>query len=151
MRPVLSCAWMFGVLLMVPACARPVFRTLQEVPDHLSTSWARKENSFPPNRGSDPIALRVVYPAPEDRVRVRDSSFLFGSVASGDVELTINDNRVRVWPDGGWLAWLPFPAESVMEFKIQAKRGQNSAELMYPVRRDPRFFPAEVKSGGVWI
>src|SRR5436309_13139592 len=95
MRPVLSCAWVFGVLLMVPACARPVFRTLQEVPDHLLTSWAGKRNSFPQQRKSDPIALRVGYPAPEDRVRVRDSSFLFGSAASGDVELTINGNRVR--------------------------------------------------------
>src|SRR5919199_3686219 len=48
-------------------------------------------------RSSDPIGLRVVYPAPEDRVRLRDSSFILGSVASKDVALTINGARVRVW------------------------------------------------------
>ena len=98
-----------------------------------------------------PIALRVVYPAPEDRVRVRDSSFLFGSVSSGNVRLTINGSPVRVWPNGAWLAWLPFPADSVMQFRIEARRGGDSSVMTYPVRRDPRFLPGEVTSGRAWI
>src|SRR5829696_887374 len=65
-------------------------------------------------RVNDPIGLKVVYPAPTDLVRVRDSSFLFGSVANGDVRLTINGARVRVWPNGAWLAWVPFPRDTLM-------------------------------------
>jgi N-acetylmuramoyl-L-alanine amidase len=100
---------------------------------------------------STPIALRVVYPAPEDRVRVRDSSFLLGSVSSGNVRVTINGSRVRVWPNGAWLAWLPFPTDSVMQFRIDARRGQDSTVLTYAVRRDPRFLPGEVSSGRAWV
>jgi N-acetylmuramoyl-L-alanine amidase len=100
---------------------------------------------------SAPIALRVVYPALEDRVRVRDSSFLFGSVSSGNVRLSINGSPVRVWPNGAWLAWLPFPPDSVMQFRIEARSGQDSSVMSYPVRRDPRFLPGEVTSGRAWI
>jgi N-acetylmuramoyl-L-alanine amidase len=100
---------------------------------------------------SSPIDLRVVYPAPEDRVRVRDSSFLLGSVSSPDVRLSINGTRVRVWPGGGWLAWLPFPPDSVMQFRIEAHRGQDSLSMIYPVRRDSRFVAGLVSSGPVWI
>jgi N-acetylmuramoyl-L-alanine amidase len=99
----------------------------------------------------DPIALRVVYPAPEDQVRVRDSSFLLGSVSGRDVRVTINGSPVRVWPNGAWLAWLPFPPDSVMQFRIEARRGQDSTVMIYPVRRDPRFLPGEIRSGRVWL
>ena len=99
----------------------------------------------------DPIVLRVVYPALEDRVRVRDSSFLLGSVSDADVRVTVNGSRVRVWPSGAWLAWLPFPPDSVMQFRIEARRGQDSMVMIYPVRRDPRFLPGEVRSGRAWV
>ena len=101
--------------------------------------------------GTAPPSVRVVYPAPEDLVRATDSSFLLGSVDSGDVRLTINGTRVRVWPNGAWLAWLPFPAESVMRFRIEAWRGGDSTVLVYPVRRDRRFLPGEARAGGAWI
>jgi N-acetylmuramoyl-L-alanine amidase len=104
-----------------------------------------------PLRARDPIDLRVVYPAPEDLVRVRDSSFLLGSVANGDVQLTINGSRVRVWPNGAWLAWIPFPPESVMQFRVEARLERDSSVLVYPVRRDRRYLPGEVRSGRVWI
>src|SRR5687768_1555802 len=71
-------------------------------------------------RVTDPIGLTVVYPALTERVRVRDSSFLFGSVANRDVRLTINGTPVRVWPNGAWLAWVPFPADTLMQFRIEA-------------------------------
>jgi N-acetylmuramoyl-L-alanine amidase len=93
----------------------------------------------------------VIYPALEDVVRVRDSSFLLGSVTGGDVRLTINGTRVRVWPNGAWLGWVAFPPDSVMQFRIEAKRERDSTVLIYPVRRDPRFLPGEVRSGSAWI
>ncbi|HEU5305174.1 MAG TPA: hypothetical protein VFU40_11060, partial [Gemmatimonadales bacterium] len=84
----------------------------------------------------DPIGLRVVYPSPTDIVRVKDSSFLFGSVASRDTRLTINGVPVRVWPNGAWLAWLPFPADTLMQFRIEARTPSDTSVLIYPVRRD---------------
>jgi N-acetylmuramoyl-L-alanine amidase len=98
-----------------------------------------------------PIALNVVYPAREDLVRVRDSSFLFGSVSGGDVKVTINGSTVRVWPNGAWLAWVHFPPDSLIQFRIEARRGRDSTVLIYPVRQDPRFLPGEVRSGAAWI
>jgi N-acetylmuramoyl-L-alanine amidase len=99
----------------------------------------------------DPIALRVVYPAPHDVVRVRDSSFLFGSVASGSTRLTINGSPVRVWPNGAWLAWIPFPAETLMQFRIEARTTEDTTVLVYPVRRDRSSLPRELRVGGAWI
>src|SRR5919107_2226536 len=98
--------WPLGIFFAAPASAR-------QSPPTSSIS-----------RG--PITVNVVYPAPEDRVRVRDSSFLLGSVSGSDVQVTINGNPVRVWPNGAWLAWLPFPADSVIQFRIEARRGQDS-------------------------
>ncbi len=104
-----------------------------------------------PERGSDDLGLHVVYPAPDDLVQVRDSSFLLGSVASGDVRVTINGMPVKVWPNGAWLAWIPFPPDSVIPFKIEARTDRDSVVLVYPVRRDPRFVPGEARAGQVWI
>jgi N-acetylmuramoyl-L-alanine amidase len=98
-----------------------------------------------------PIALNVVYPARDDLVRVRDSSFLLGSVSAGDAQVTVNGSRVRVWPNGAWLAWLPFPPDTVIHFRIEARRGQDSTILIYPVRQDPTFLPGEIRSGAAWI
>jgi N-acetylmuramoyl-L-alanine amidase len=102
-------------------------------------------------RVPDPIGLTVVYPALTDLVRVRDSSFLFGSVANGDVRLTINGFPVRVWPNGAWLAWVAFPPDTLMEFRIEARLAADSSVLVYPVRRDRRYFPGEVAERNVWI
>jgi N-acetylmuramoyl-L-alanine amidase len=102
-------------------------------------------------RVPDPIGLTVVYPALTDLVRVRDSSFLFGSVANPNVRLTIDGTPIRVWPNGAWLAWIPFPFDSLMQFRIEARLAEDSSVLLYPVRRDPRYFPGLVANGSVWI
>jgi N-acetylmuramoyl-L-alanine amidase len=102
-------------------------------------------------RLSDPIGLRVIYPALTDLVRVRDSSFLFGSVAHGNVSVAVNGTPARVWPSGGWLAWVPFPQDTLMRFRIEARMGGDSSILLYPVRRDPRYFPGIATRGSVWV
>lgn len=99
----------------------------------------------------DPVGLKVVYPAPHDVVRVRDSSFLLGSVANGNTTLTINGAPVRVWPNGAWLAWIPFPAETLMQFRIEARTATDTTVLIYPVRRDRGSLPREVRVGAAWI
>ena len=88
-----------------------------------------------------PIALSVTYPTPQDRVAAGDSSFIFGSTGTGDALLTINGSPVPVWPNGAWLAWIPFPPDSVMRFELVAKTSADSARLDYVVRRRPAFTP----------
>jgi N-acetylmuramoyl-L-alanine amidase len=87
----------------------------------------------PPVRG--PLALRVVYPPSDAVVRARDSSFLLGSVGTGDARLTINGYPVRVWPNGAWLAWIPLPPDSLMRFHIVAETPTDSAVVDHTVRR----------------
>ena len=99
----------------------------------------------------DPIRLRVVYPSPTDVVRARDSSFLFGSVADARTRLTINGHSVRVWPNGAWLAWIPFPPDTLMQFRIEATSGRDSSVLLYRVRRDRASVPRLLSSGAAWI
>jgi len=84
-------------------------------------------------------------------VRARDSSFLFGSVADGKTQVTINGHAVRVWPNGAWLAWIPFPPDTLMQFTIEARAGQDSAVLVYPVHRDRGTLPREVREGSAWV
>ena len=120
-------------------------------PDSPPSISASPRSRVPAMQGRDPLAVRVVYPAPEDFVRVTDSSFLLGSVGSGDTRLTINGTPVRVWPSGAWLAWVPFPPDTVIRFRIEATRQGDSAVLVYPVRRDRRFLPGEARVGQAWI
>src|SRR5918995_871278 len=100
---------------------------------------------------ADPIRLRVAYPSPTDLVRVRDSSFLFGSVADPRTRLSINGHPVRVWRNGAWLAWIPFPPDTLMQFRIEASSGRDSSALMYQVRRDRASLPRLLNVGGAWI
>jgi N-acetylmuramoyl-L-alanine amidase len=87
----------------------------------------------PPERG--PLALRVVYPQPEATVAARDSSFLFGSAGTGEARITINGQPVRVWPNGAWLAWVSLPADSLMQFRIEATTDSATQTLDYVLRR----------------
>lgn len=122
------------------ACTRP--------PSTAPTPAAAESHLPPVPTASGPLAITVVYPPADAVVDARDSSFLFGSVGAGDARLTINDAPVRVWPNGAWLAWLPLPADSVMQFRLVARAATDSAELVYVARRMARFVPPE---SPVWI
>jgi N-acetylmuramoyl-L-alanine amidase len=98
-----------------------------------STPLASALPEVPLVRG--PLAIRVVYPPPDGTVRARDSSFLLGSVGTGAARLTINGYPVRVWPNGGWLAWIPLPHDSLMQFHMAASTATDSSVLDYTLRR----------------
>jgi len=97
---------------------------------------------------SGPLRLNVSYPAPTDQIDARDSTFLLGSVGTGDATLTINGIPVPVAPNGAWIAWLPIPPDSLIQFVLVARTATDSASLDYPVRRVRRFRPPEL---AVWI
>ena len=84
-------------------------------------------------RGS--LALRVAYPPADAVLQVRDSSFLFGTVGSGDAEVTIDGQPARVWPNGAWLAYVALPEDSLMRLRITARRGSEEVAFEYPLRR----------------
>lgn len=95
-----------------------------------------------------PIAIKVVYPSPGDRVEARDSSFIFGSVGTGDASLTVNGQPVVVWPNGAWIGWIALPPDSVMQFAISARNAVDSITINYEVHRASRFVPPD---SGIWI
>ncbi|MDF3052791.1 MAG: putative N-acetylmuramoyl-L-alanine amidase, partial [Geminicoccaceae bacterium] len=119
-------------LLMALGCSR------QSDPQHTQASHEGLTRSelHATSTAQDPVGLRVVYPARTDVVRVRDSSFLFGSVARADTRVTINGHPVRVWSNGAWLAWVPFPPDTLMTFRIEARTANDTSVIHYPVRRD---------------
>ncbi len=86
-----------------------------------------------------PLQLSVVYPTATDIVDARDSTFLFGSVGTGDATLAINGTVVPVWPNGAWLAWLPLAGDSDATFTLTARTATDSATLVYTMRRVRRF------------
>jgi N-acetylmuramoyl-L-alanine amidase len=101
-----------------------------------------------PPRVTGPLALRVAYPAPSARIAARDSTFIYGSVGTGDATLTIDGAAVRVWPNGGWIAWVPLTPDSVTRFHLLAKTAKDSATLDYPVRRSGWLPPP---GPGLWL
>lgn len=81
------------------------------------------------------LAVRVVYPRAEAVIRARDSSFLFGSVGTGEARLTINGMPVPVHPNGAWIAWLPLGSDSISRFEIVARTAEDSVAVTHTVRR----------------
>lgn len=148
--------WALWVVLAAPACSSksdpsPAPRTVESPDSGPPESGLSRSELHAVPAVQDPIGLRVIYPALTDVVRARDSSFLFGSVADGKTRVTINGYPVRVWPNGAWLAWIPFPLDTVIQFTIAARAGQDSSVLVYPVRRERGSLPREVSEGSAWI
>jgi N-acetylmuramoyl-L-alanine amidase len=81
-----------------------------------------------------PLVARVVYPPREQLVQSRDSTFIIGSVGSGDAQLTIDDAPVEVKPNGAFLAWLPIPGGTTPSYRLIVRRGADSVVLVHPVQ-----------------
>ena len=105
--------------------------------------------SYPPTTlagvGPDGSILR-----PDSRhvIQSRDSTFIFGTVGRGEASLTVNGNEVPVYPNGGWLAWLPLPDDSLASFSLVAVAGTDTARatLTVPIARMPA-----APVGSAWI
>ena len=95
-----------------------------------------------------PLDLTVVYPKWRDLVDAPDTNFIFGATGDGSAQLTVNGFPARVWPNGAWFAWIPFPQDSLMEFHLVAKTESDSVELTYLAQRASRYLPPD---NGRWI
>ena len=143
------------LLTWAAACAprptTPVAPAKPAAPPRAPADSAATSSVLPPvPRVRGALELRVIYPPPDAVVQVRDSSFLFGSAGTGDARLTVNGTPVHVWPNGAWLAWLPFPNDSLMQFQLDARTATDSSHLIYTVRR---LLPdrGRVSVGAVWL
>lgn len=85
-----------------------------------------------------PIAVRVQYPSPNQLLTTRDSSFVLGSVGSGDVALRINGAPVAVAPNGAFLGWLASPAGATPRYELEAVRGADTVRRTVAVRLPAR-------------
>ncbi len=106
----------------------------------------------PVPRVTGPPALRVQYPRRLDRIAVRDSNFIFGTVGTGDAELRINGVRVPVEANGAFLAWLAVPApvgDDVAEYVLVASGPGGTETLRHRVRLPPGPFTGP--PGTAWI
>jgi len=104
-----------------------------------------------PAAPSESLHVTVAYPAPTDVLQSHDSAFLFGAVrgARGPVHLGINGQSVPVLPDGGWIAWLPLPDDTVAPFLLAATAGPDSSRTVVTARIAPRFRPPPGRAA--WI
>jgi N-acetylmuramoyl-L-alanine amidase len=112
---------------------------------------------------SGPLAIDIVYPADSSFIAARDSNFIFGSVGDGNAQLTINGERVRVEPNGAFIAWLPVPAsaeDTLARYELAATLGTQRAHEVrivflprpvVPLARDSAVIDAgSVVPGGAW-
>ena len=78
--------------------------------------------ALPPIPAADgELAIRVVHPTPSvPRPRV-DSTFIYGSLGTGQAALEINGTAVPVAPNGAFLAYLPLPPDGA--WRLRAQRG----------------------------
>jgi N-acetylmuramoyl-L-alanine amidase len=74
-----------------------------------------------------PLEIDVVYPPEDALVAVRDSTFIFGSVGTGEAQLTINGSPVEVAANGAFLAFLPVPADGIYTLEAAAAGQAQSA------------------------
>lgn len=83
---------------------------------------------------SGPLAIKVVYPDPNQLIQSKDSNFIFGSVGNGDAALSINGIAAPVWPNGSFMAWLPNPPATAARYDLVAIAGTETVSLTVPIK-----------------
>ena len=91
-------------------------------------------------RVEGPLAIKIVYPSPNQLLTSRDSNFIFGSVGDGRATVTINGSLARVYPNGAFMAWTAVPPSqsasppSTARYDIFARVGGDSVRSTLTVR-----------------
>lgn len=86
-------------------------------------------------RQDGPLEIDLVYPPAGAQKPDADSTFLFGSVGTGEAELTINSLRIHVAPNGGFLAYIPVPDDGT--YSLSARSGADANRLVYSYASPP--------------
>ncbi len=113
---------MLVLVLFTASCSKP---KIEEKKDGTSID----SNGVKPPTTEDRIRLRVTYPENgQPRPKV-DSNFIFGSTGVAGASLSINGFSISVAPSGGWLAYLPLPADG--RYTIVATLGNETDTLLH--------------------
>ena len=144
-RPTPPRATLAVLALLAPlACAGPT-PAPATLPGATPAATTAHAPPLPPVPAVDgPLAIRVVYPQPNQVVTSRDSNFIFGSVGSGRASLTVNGVPARVYPNGGWMAWLANPPSAT--YDLVAIRGADTARAQQVIRYRTVATPASAGS-----
>lgn len=81
-----------------------------------------------------PLAIRVISPDANQSLGRLDSTFVFGSVGSGDATLTINGRPVPVAANGAFLGYVAVPQGASPRYELVAARGADTARRAIAVR-----------------
>ena len=81
-----------------------------------------------------PLAIKIVYPSPNQQITSRDSNFILGTVGTGKASLTVNGVLARVYPNGAFIVYVANPAGLASQYDLVAVRGQDSVRLTLPIR-----------------
>ncbi len=84
---------------------------------------------IPERRGL--LDVDLVYPREGALKPDADSTFLFGSVGTGDAELTINGLRIPLAPNGAFLAYVPVPDDARYTLTARADGAADSFVYSY--------------------
>jgi N-acetylmuramoyl-L-alanine amidase len=115
--------------LLLTACARTAITAPSPGPAPVAGRPA-----LPPIPEVDgPLAIRVVYPRPDQIVTSRDSNFIFGSIGSGRATLRINGHATRVYPNGAFMAFIPNPPGPSPRYELVVERGGESVRSTLPI------------------
>ncbi len=102
---------------------------------------------------TESLHITVVYPKASDLIQSHDSTFFFGAVlgggGAGRASLTVDGTPVPVLPNGGWIAWVPLPDDTVASFRLVARAAADSQVAIFLAHIAPRFHPPEARSA--WI
>ena len=116
-----------ATVVVLAACARTTV-TAPPAPT------AATHPALPPVPAVDgPLAIRVVYPRPDQIVTSRDSNFVFGSIGSGRATLRINGHPARVYPNGAFMAFVPNPPAPSPRYELVVERNGESVRSTLPI------------------
>jgi N-acetylmuramoyl-L-alanine amidase len=126
------------------ACARgPVTSAPAPAPTAGLPAAPSAARPLPPVPAVDgPLAIKVVYPQPNQTITSRDSNFIFGSIGSGRATLTINGVPARVYPNGAYLAFVANPPAASPQYELVATKGSETVRVIHPIR-----YPAPPAAG----
>jgi N-acetylmuramoyl-L-alanine amidase len=96
--------------------------------------------ALPPVPAVDgPLEISLIHPPPNQVRPNVDSTFVFGSVGTGEAELTINGEQVPVAANGGFLAFVRIPEDGSFHFEARRDNEVETKTYTYrPVVRTPR-------------
>jgi len=130
--------------LAIVACGQPAPLAAPPAPVVARDSAVAASSPAPPlppiPKVEGPLAIKVVYPDPNQQITSRDSNFIFGSVGDGRASVFINGSLARVYPNGAFMAFIPVPPPVsttpplTARYDISARVGNDSARLSLPVR-----------------